>query len=107
MRGSADAIDLIDLNPADLAGRFTHLGRVDQDDNVRPEAAELRGPVFRGVTRVHNQDRGGVKREAFFGQSASDQDPGRVIRAEKIADPKNSDPGRSILPGWPLLQQLA
>lgn len=93
MRGCAHAIQFIHVDPANGARGFIHLSRVDEQDELGREATQFCRAIFRGVARIHNEDMFKVAREARLKQGARDQNPGRVIRAEGVADPDDGDPG--------------
>lgn len=92
MRGGAHPIHVFGLNPANSSGRFVHLGRVDQDDSLRREAAHVCGRVLGGVTPIQDEDRVELMDEGVFGQPARNQDSGRVVGAERIANTQEGNP---------------
>ena len=107
VRRSADAVDLIHSDPEDGPGRFSQVRRVDQENNIRRKAAQGCGAVLRGVTGFQDEDGVEVQEETGFRQAPSGQDPGRVIRAERVANSEDRDPRLSIPALYPLLQELA
>lgn len=96
MRHSADAVDLIHADPADGPGRFAHIRRVNQENNIRRKAAEGCSAVLRGVTGFQDEDRVEVQKETGPRQTAGNQYTSRVIRPQRVANPKDGDPRRSI-----------
>ena len=104
VRGGAHAVYLVDVDPADGPWGFIQVGRVDQDEEIGCEVAQLGGAVLWGVTGLQHEDRSGPWEKAGIRQPLCDQNPGCVIRPQGVADSQDGDPGLSILPGLPLLQ---
>lgn len=104
VRGGAQAVQFFHIDPANGTGLFVHFCRIDEKNDIGREAAKVRGPVFGSVTRI--QDEEGIEASSGGGlcQTPRDQDPRRVIRAERIADPNDRDPGRPISPKSPVFQ---
>jgi hypothetical protein len=59
------------------------------------------------VTGFQDEDGVEVQEETGFRQAPSGQDPGCVIRAERVANPEDRDPRLSIPALRPLFQELA
>ncbi len=109
VRGGADAVDLLAVQPADVADAPTHLGRVYQQDEVRREATQWTGVALRRRSGGNDQP---ARAERVGSERLGDPQAGGVVAAQGVTDAEERDasgpirrpallqrPGQLRLPG--------
>ena len=106
-----EAGSVLPVEPADRAGRITHLGRIHQDDEVGRETPDRSGTVLRRVRRLDHKDgkRNGPGSIApsgplSFQEPLRDQGTRSVVAIEHLPDPHHRHavrPGRGRRPVTP------
>lgn len=99
---STQAGGVLPVEPADGTGRFPHVGRIHQDDEVRLEAADRPRAIFRGRPALENKEGRRLWRGIDFlaralsaEQAASDFYAGGVVAPQLLADADQDDAGGS------------
>ncbi len=91
--GGADAVDLLAVQPANLAHALAHLGGVDEQDEVGREATEGAGMA---LGRGPGGDDEPVRPERAVVERLGDADAGRVVATQRMADPEERDAGWTV-----------